>query len=227
MSVFTCGGTERVRIQIYKHTTVICTEYRTHGAEYTTHGARGFMISKHATPPTSPTAAASANRHIVRIARRILRRAPLGRFPLRRVHSQEDERGDGDIRRHGLARRRARRQQTYNSNLYRVQNSWGRVHDSWGSRLYDLEARDSADVAYCRRLSESPHCAYRAPNPPPRAAGPLPAPARAQSRGRAWRWRHSAPWSSASPCSSPTGTDDALLRLPERVAEPRDSTGSS
>ena len=45
--------------------------------------------------------------------------------------------------------------QTYNSNLYRVQNSWGRVHDSWGSRLYDLEARDSADVAYCRRLSES------------------------------------------------------------------------
>ena len=98
-----------VRIQIYKHTTVICTEYRTHGAEYTTHGARGFMISKHATPPTSPTAAASANRHIVRIARRILRRAPLGRFPLRRVHSQEDERGDGDIRRHGLARRRARR----------------------------------------------------------------------------------------------------------------------
>ena len=50
---------------------------------------------------------------------------------------------------------------------------------------------------------------------------------RAQSRGRAWGWRHSAPWSSASPCSSPAETDDALLRLPERVAVPRDSTGSS
>ena len=91
----------------------------------------------------------------------------------------------------------------------------------------DLEARASAAVAYRRRLSESPHCAQRAPHPPPRAARPPPAPARAQSRGRAWGWRHSAPWSSASPCSSPAETDDALLRLPERVAVPRDSTGSS
>ena len=44
---------------------------------------------------------------------------------------------------------------------------------------------------------------------------------------RAWGRRRSAPWSSASPCSSPTGTDDALLRLPERVAVTRGSTGSS
>ena len=45
LSEFTCGGTERVRIQRYKHTTVLCTEYeyRTHGAEYTTHGACGFI----------------------------------------------------------------------------------------------------------------------------------------------------------------------------------------
>ena len=46
---------------------------------------------------------------IVRGARRILRRAPLGRLPLRRVHSQGIEREDGDTRRRGLARRRARR----------------------------------------------------------------------------------------------------------------------
>ena len=91
----------------------------------------------------------------------------------------------------------------------------------------NLEARDSAAVAYHRRLSESPHCKQRAPHLPPRAARPPPPPARAQSRGRAWGWRHSAPWSSASPCSSPAGTDDALFRLPERVAVPRDSTGLS
>ena len=72
-------------------------------------GLAALLISKHAPPPPSPTAAASANRHIVRSARRILRRAPLGRLPLRRVHSQGDERGDSDTRRHGLARRRARR----------------------------------------------------------------------------------------------------------------------
>ena len=46
---------------------------------------------------------------IGRGARRILRRAPLGRLPLRRVHSQGIEREDGDTRRRGLARRRARR----------------------------------------------------------------------------------------------------------------------
>ena len=93
--------------------------------------------------------------------------------------------------------------------------------------IIDLEARASAAVAYRRRLSESPHCAQRAPHLPPPAARPTPAPTRAQSRGRAWGWRHSAPWSSASPCSSPAETDDALFRLPERVAVPRDSTGSS
>ena len=77
-----------------------------------------------------------------------------------------------------------------------------------------------------RRLPppQSPHCAQRAS---PRAARPPPASARAQSRDRAWGWRHSAPWSSASPCLSPADTDDALLRLPERVTVPRNSTGSS
>ena len=80
-----------------------------------------------------------------------------------------------------------------------------------------------------RRLPppQSPHCAQRASHPPPRAARPPPASARAQSRDRAWGWRHSAPWSSASPCLSPADTDDALLRLPERVTVPRNSTGSS
>ena len=91
----------------------------------------------------------------------------------------------------------------------------------------DLEARASAAVPYRRRLSESPPCAQRAPHPPPRAARQPPAPARAQSRGQAWGWRHSTPWSGASPCLSPADTDDALLRLPERVTVPRNSTGSS
>ena len=91
----------------------------------------------------------------------------------------------------------------------------------------DLEARASAAVPYRRRLSESPPCAQRAPHPPPRAARQPPAPARAQSRGQAWGWRHSTPWSGASPCLSPADTHDALLRLPERVTVPRNSTGSS
>ena len=88
----------------------------------------------------------------------------------------------------------------------------------------DLEARASAAVAYRRR---NRHIVRSARRIPPRAARPPPASARAQSRDRAWGWRHSAPWSSASPCLSPADTDDALLRLPERVTVPRNSTGSS
>ena len=100
------GTRTDTKIQTYR--TVLCTDFCA-SVVHDSWGLRQLSISKHAPPQPSPTAAASANRHIVRSARRILRRAPLGRLPLQRVHSQGDERGDGDTRRHGLARRRARR----------------------------------------------------------------------------------------------------------------------
>ena len=104
------------------------------------------------------------------------------------------------------------------TNTYPVQ-----AHSTCRTRLMGLAA-----LSISKHAPPQPSpCAQRAPHPPPRAARPPPAPARAQSRGQAWGWRHSAPWSSASLCSSPAGTDDALLRLPERVTVPRDSTGSS
>ena len=100
------GTRTDTKIQTYR--TVLCTEFCA-SVVHDSWGLRQLSISKHAPPQPSPTAAASANRHIVRSARRIFRRPPLGQLPLQRVHSQGDERGDGDTRRHGLARRRARR----------------------------------------------------------------------------------------------------------------------
>ena len=100
------GTRTDTKIQTYR--TVLCTEFCA-SVVHDSWGLRQLSISKHAPPQPSPTAAASANRHIVRSARRIFRRAPLGQLPLQRVHSQGDERGDGDTRRHGLARRRASR----------------------------------------------------------------------------------------------------------------------